>query len=301
MLKVVNQLRSMKIRAFGMSSRPVGALGVHVGEEGAGPGGFGVEPVEHVAVQDARAVQHVGGAGDHDAGDGRLRADRAPVVEPDVQGLARHDAAHVCPHVLERLGARHLLGEDARLLVLVHDVEGLVDHPSLVFGQVEVDGVPGHGEWRLLAGGEGVLAAGLRVGLADGPTTNTRSGRHMATALASLTSASGFLTAESFRRLSASSARSSSARASVGRRDAAHGGEDVDSLPELQHEPPDTPSRQADCVVCDSHKNAGNEYKHAVRRHVNPAPSSDSRPKGEVARLGQPSRGAAADAGAPAD
>ena len=97
---------------------------------------------------------------------GRTPAHRpVPPVEPRVQGLPRHDAAHVRAHVVERLGARQLLREDACFLVLVHDVEGLVDHPSLVLGQIEVDGVPGHGEGRLLAVREGVLPGGLGVGL----------------------------------------------------------------------------------------------------------------------------------------
>ena len=129
----------------------VGSLGVDVGEELAAAGDLGVEVGEAVAVEEFRRVEHVGGTGDLDGRDGGPGPHRAAAVEADEHGHAAHDAAHVLAHVGVGLVAQFLLGQRGHLLVRVGDVEGLVDHAALVLGQVEVDGVAGHGELGLLA------------------------------------------------------------------------------------------------------------------------------------------------------
>ena len=74
-----------------------------------------------------------------------------------------------------------------------------------------------------------------------------------------MTSASSFVTAESFRRFVRIERAVEQRTRLGGRGDAAHGGEDVDSLLEFQHEPPDAPLRHVDRVVHVSYKNPGTE------------------------------------------
>ncbi len=62
--------------------------------------------------------------------------------------------------------AQDLLGEHADLLVRVDDVEGPVDDPRLLLGEIEVDRVIGHGQRALFALGDAQLANGLQIGLA---------------------------------------------------------------------------------------------------------------------------------------
>ena len=122
-----------------------------------------VEIFERVPIEDVGAVQHVGGAGDHESGDGSLRPDGTAAVEPHEHGLALHDPDHGGSDIVQGFRAEHLLGQDADFLSLVGDVEGLVNHAALVLGEVEVQRVVLHRQGALLPGLEAYTAAFLRI------------------------------------------------------------------------------------------------------------------------------------------
>ncbi len=145
---------------------PPRTLRVEVGEEEPGFLDLLVKGRVRIPVEHVRAVHDIGGARDLDCRNGGRGTRRPTIEKADEQYLACHHADHFVLDVGVGVVAQYFLGEHADLLVGVDDVEGPVDDARLLLGEVEVDGVIGHGQRALFTLGDAQLADGLQIGLA---------------------------------------------------------------------------------------------------------------------------------------
>ena len=124
---------------------------MEVGKEKPGVLDLLVEGVVGVPVQQVGAVHDVGRTRDLQRRDRCRCTGGTAVEETHEHDFARHDSREVVLDVLVAFVAKDLFGQRADLLVRVDDVEGPIDDPSLLLGQVEVDRMVLHREGFFLA------------------------------------------------------------------------------------------------------------------------------------------------------
>ena len=91
-------------------------------------------------------MHYIGGAGYFDGRNRCLGPNWSTAVKTDEHGLALHDATHMFADIGKGLVTEFFFGQGRNLFTFVGNIKSLVDHASLVFRQIKMNGVPGDGQ-----------------------------------------------------------------------------------------------------------------------------------------------------------